>query len=140
MIAADYRRMVAAGLAALLAARRAQADPQGLNAADTREGKPEGSACWMELENQHGCYLWNPNLAINETASWSGGCSSRFANGAGSITWVWGTEGEDQFTTTGSLLNGEQTGLLDLALCFRRRCRRPVPGRRADRPLGHTPG
>ena len=28
----------------------------------TCAGKAVGASCWMELSNQPGCYLWNPNL------------------------------------------------------------------------------
>ena len=31
------------------------------------KGQPQGSECWMELENQPGCYVWNENLQPAET-------------------------------------------------------------------------
>lgn len=51
------------------------------------EGKEPGESCWMEIADRPGCYLWNPNLAANETVSWSGDCSGGLAQGRGSRQW-----------------------------------------------------
>ena len=31
---------------------------------DSCDGKPEGSACWMEIANHPQCYLWSPGLQL----------------------------------------------------------------------------
>ena len=62
----------------------------GISAGQTCAGKPQGAACWMELANQPGCYVWNPNLQTDETAAWPGECSGDMAQGTGTLTRVWG--------------------------------------------------
>ena len=84
-------------------------------------GQPEGSACWMEVTGQAGCYVWNDYLATNETVTWTGGCSEGRAQGEGTLKWVW----EEAFRTwryrgiyyskkasesTGSLTEGKKHG------------------------------
>ena len=49
--------------------------------------EPEGSACWMDLANHPGCYVWNPNPQPDETATWTRECSAGFARRAGTLTW-----------------------------------------------------
>ena len=41
----------------------------------------------MEIANHPGCYLWNPFPQDDETVTWSGGCSERYAQGSGETTW-----------------------------------------------------
>ena len=53
----------------------------------TCAGKEIGAECWMETENQSGCYLWNPNLQRGETVTWTGNCADGLANGAGEGIW-----------------------------------------------------
>ena len=61
-----------------------------------REGEP---ACWMEVENRPGCYIWNPYPAPEETVAWSGACVEGKASGKGKTAWrfredgVWKTSG-----------------------------------------------
>ena len=70
-------------------------------------GQPAGTACWMEITGQPGCYVWNSGLAVGATVTWTGGCTGDRAQGAGSLTWVWdGNERVD----TGRLQAGEMTG------------------------------
>ena len=77
-------------------------------------GQPEGSACWMEVTGQAGCYVWNDYLATNETVTWTGGCSEGRAQGEGTVKWVW----EEAFRFSHSRLTGyfeeasESTGSL----------------------------
>ena len=41
----------------------------------TCAGQPKGSACWMEVTGQAGCYVWNGSLSPDATVTWTGGCS-----------------------------------------------------------------
>ena len=84
--------------------------PPGIGAAETCDGKPGGSACWMALENRPRCYLWNSHLDVNETATWSGGCAGGLAEGTGEITWVWGNDREHVSTGAGQLQQGKYHG------------------------------
>ena len=94
------------------AAQPAQAPgrPAGISAGATCAGKSKGSACWLELDNQPGCYLWNDSLAENETATWSGACTGGLAEGAGEIFWVWSSDREHSVTATGQLQQGKLHG------------------------------
>jgi hypothetical protein len=58
-----------------------------ISAEETCTGKPLGSSCWMALTDSPGCYVWNPYLQKDETATWSGRCSGNVAQGQGTITW-----------------------------------------------------
>ena len=84
--------------------------PASISAGETCAGKPKGAACWMELENQPGCYVWNSYLSVNETATWSVECASGLAEGTGKLTWVWGSDLEDNLTATGQLQQGKRQG------------------------------
>ena len=65
---------------------------------DAPECKPEpdDSGCWMELADQPGCYVWNPNPQPDETATWTGKCSAGFAQGFGVLTWTTDDEAEHE--------------------------------------------
>ena len=52
-------------------------------------GQPEGSTCWMEVTHQSGCYVFNDYLQPEETATWTGACSSGLVQGRGTLTWRW---------------------------------------------------
>ena len=82
----------------------------GISAGETCAGKPEKSACWQELDNQPECYLWNANLQVNETVTWSGACAGGLAEGAGEMTWVSGSPPEHSSTDTGKLQQGRRHG------------------------------
>ena len=56
---------------------------------------PEGPACWMELTSHPGCYVWNPSPQATATAVWTGECSVGFAQGPGTVTWIYG-DGEQE--------------------------------------------
>ena len=71
------------------------------------EGQPEGAACGMELSYPPECYLWNPNLQTDDTATWTGECSGGWARGTGTLTW--GT-GEDKKVHTGRIQAGKMHG------------------------------
>ena len=79
---------------------------------ETCAGKAVGSACWQEIANQSGCYLWNPNLQREETVTWTGGCSGGLATGAGTTEWR-GRDADGEAsseTSTGQLQNGRFDG------------------------------
>ena len=84
--------------------------PPGIQPGDTCEGKPLGAACWLELENQPGCYVWNDNLKSNETATWTGKCSGGIARGIGELSWVYGEDRETGSLGSGHLLRGKANG------------------------------
>ena len=84
--------------------------PPGIGVEDTCDGKPEGSACWMELENQPGCYLWNSHLDVNEAVTWSAGCVEGLAEGTGEVMWVRGDDREHVTTSTGQIQQGKYHG------------------------------
>ena len=73
----------------------------------TCAGEPAGAACWMEISEQPGCHLWNPGLALGATVTWTGQCVGGFAQGTGTMTWVWD---ENRQTETGRLVDGKQVG------------------------------
>lgn len=84
---------------------------------DTCAGKEEGDACWMELANHAGCYIWDEYYNENQTVTWSGSCSFRAARANGTITRTTpdirldGKQyGEDSETATGRLRYGKFHG------------------------------
>ena len=66
-------------------------------AAETCTAKPSGTACWMELTNRPGCYVWNPNPQPGETVTWTAECADGLADASGSLTWV--SDGNTQYGT-----------------------------------------
>ena len=46
--------------------------------------QPEGADCWLELENQPECYVWNPFTNVT-TATWTGACVGGLARGTGTL-------------------------------------------------------
>ena len=60
----------------------------GVPANETCTSKPAGAACWMELANQPECYVWNPNLSLDATVTWTGACSGGLAQGTGTLIWI----------------------------------------------------
>jgi len=81
--------------------------PAGIRDGETCRGAAAGTACWMELANQPGCYLWNPSLVLGATATWSSRCSGGFAQGLGVIKWAY--DGGEQ-VLEGSLVDGNRHG------------------------------
>jgi len=81
--------------------------PLGIRDGETCRGAAAGTACWMELANQPGCYLWNPSLHSGATATWNSRCSGGFGQGLGVIEWVY--DGGEQISE-GSLVDGKQHG------------------------------
>ena len=81
--------------------------PPLLASADMCSANEVGAACWMELANRPGCYVWNPSLRTGETVSWSGNCSGGFARGMGTDSWRY--DGEEE-TGEGSYSSGMRNG------------------------------
>ena len=52
-------------------------------------GQPKGAECWLELANQPGCSVWNPQFEPYKAATWTGECSGGVAQGRGTLKWVW---------------------------------------------------
>ena len=77
---------------------------------ETCAGKAVGSSCWMEIENQPGCFLWNPDLQREPTVAWTGGCSGGQASGNGERIWKYASGEPSLRTDTGELRNGKATG------------------------------
>lgn len=70
-------------------------------------GMPEGSACWKEIANQPGCFVFDPYLLHDQTVDWSGGCSGGAAHGHGTASWH-DPDGSDE--ATGEYVHGMETG------------------------------
>ena len=77
----------------------------------TCAGKSVGSSCWMSLSNHPDCYVWNPSLHKDATATWTGACSGKTASGQGTITWTFaGSDSLETQVSTGRLRNGRLHG------------------------------
>ena len=83
--------------------------PSSFQNEPTCAGQPKGTACWMELANQPGCHVWNPNLQPDATATWTGKCAEALAQGTGMLKWVW-DGGEKTSEGTGPLQEGKRQG------------------------------
>ena len=92
-----------------LAAENLNPKPE-IGPATSCAGKPAGSACWMKLANRPGCHVWTHDLAENETAMWTGGCSSGLAEGTGTLTWVFGKNREREIKGEGRCIGGMRDG------------------------------
>lgn len=78
-----------------------------IDLAETCEGKPARSQCWMELQSHPGCYVWNAFLLDGMTASWEGSCLDQKAEGSGTLTFAW--DGKTQ-VGMGGLVGGMADG------------------------------
>ena len=72
-------------------------------------GQPKGTACWLVVYDQPGCYVWNPNLQSDETVTWSGECAGGRAQGEGTSKWAW-EGGEKTSEGKGLLKDGKNHG------------------------------
>ena len=79
---------------------------------ETCAGKEVGSSCWMEIENQPGCYLWNPNLQRGEVVTWTGDCSGGRASGTGERRWKYTNSDGEAASSSGSgqIVGGKEHG------------------------------
>ena len=85
------------------------AEAQTFSAAQTCEGKPKGSECWMELANQPGCHVWNSNLRPDVTVTWTAECAESLAQGRGTLKWV-SDGGKKTTESSGRLESGKHHG------------------------------
>ena len=69
-------------------------------------------ACWRELENQPGCYIWlSHSLGEHDSATWSGPCLDGLAEGHGTITVVLELDQGELITKgTGQIQHGKLHG------------------------------
>lgn len=51
------------------------AEEDSFSAERTCEGKPERSACWMDLASHPQCYVWVQSYAPDMTLTWTGECT-----------------------------------------------------------------
>lgn len=66
------------------------------------------TACWLEIQNKPGCYIWNHSPEPKKTVKWNGPCSDGLANGLGSGKW---THDNDRWEEQGILVDGKREGL-----------------------------
>ena len=97
----DYTFAAAAGAAT-------QAAPAHSRPVPPCADQTERMACWMELANQAGCYVWNPDRSTATRVTWTGECANGRAHGTGSLTWVSGEN--ERSTDTGRLQAGKPHG------------------------------
>ena len=79
-------------------------------------GQPEGSACWMEVTGQPGCYVWDnvavPDATVSWTVTWTGTCCEGRAQGEGTLKWVWVESKHEDLGTSYYERTSESTGSL----------------------------
>ncbi len=79
-------------------------------------GQPEGSACWMEVSGQPGCYVWDnfavPDVTVSWTVTWTGTCTEGTAQGEGTLKWVWVESKHEGRGTSYPRKTSESTGSL----------------------------
>ena len=46
------------------------------------------SGCWMRIQNQVSCYLWNSKYFGDYTVTWNGQCLNSIAHGSGTYIWT----------------------------------------------------
>ena len=85
-------------------------DVPEIKPAETCTGKTVGSSCWMALSSHPDCYVWNPYLQKDATATWSGRCSGGVGRGEGTISWTYTPNKKSTYTETGRLKKGRHHG------------------------------
>jgi len=60
------------------------------------------------LASKSGCQIWDPNPQLDETVTWSGGCTNGHADGQGTVQWV--KDGQSIETDQGEWRDGKQAG------------------------------
>ena len=63
-----------------------------------------GAACWMEVSQRPGCYVWNPLPEQGETVTWTAECARGLVQGTGTLRWV---HDERWQTVTGRRVDGK---------------------------------
>ena len=89
----------------ILAAIPAMAEPEPQCPTPTVKGGP---ACWIEVENQPGCFLWNGAPQTDETVTWSGSCPGGLPDGHGTIRW---RHDDGESSNTGRYVDGKKNGV-----------------------------
>ena len=111
-----YLRRFLNGVFSELAPNRLSALGAGATAADpaprdrpddTCAGQAAGVACWLEISQRVGCYIWNPDPQPGATVTWTGACAAGKVQGTGTLSWTY--DGEAQ-TETGRLVDGKHNG------------------------------
>ncbi len=75
----------------------------------TCAGQPNGTACWMELADQPGCYVWDSDLNVDATVTWTGECIEGIGQGTGTFKSVW-DGGKKTSENTGRMQAGKKHG------------------------------
>jgi len=66
-------------------------------------------ACAGEwIADKSGCQVWDPNPQLNETVTWSGGCSNGHVDGSGTLQWLQNNKPIE--TDQGVWRDGKQAG------------------------------
>ena len=63
----------------------------------------------MEITQQPGGHVWNPNLRTGVSVTWTGECVGGFAQGAGTLTWT-GMETSKRQPDASRTARGQVTG------------------------------
>lgn len=66
--------------------------------------------CWVETENQPGCFLWRTHYHSDQITRWTGRCQEGVAEGLGTYS-VSAGSGHDYYEGTGELVSGKTNGL-----------------------------
>ena len=65
--------------------------------------------CWVETENQPGCFLWRSHYHSDQITRWTGQCQEGLAEGPGTYS-VSAGSGHDSYAGTGELVSGKANG------------------------------
>lgn len=71
------------------------------------EGLRDGAKCWKELANLPGCFVWEDNLNMAQSLTWSGKCNNGVGSGRGTLIW---TSNGISHQQVGTITNGKQSG------------------------------
>jgi hypothetical protein len=67
-----------------------------------------GALAGAWLADKSGCQVWDPNPQLDETVTWSGGCSHGLAEGSGTVEWF--KDNNRIETDKGEWRGGKQAG------------------------------
>ena len=67
----------------------------------------EGAACWKEIEDKLGCYVWDDHYFPEQTVTWTGPCTGGVIVGEGTLVW---TKDGDSVSSTGTAVDGKRQG------------------------------
>lgn len=69
----------------------------------------KNAECWVEAENQRGCFVWRTHYHSDQTTRWTGPCQSGVANGQGTC-WVSAGSEHPSYEGVGMMENGKASG------------------------------